>query len=93
MTMAGLGRNGKSSSESFGVHVLLVLKDSRLARAQGLALQLRGCQVSATSHVRRAVELAVDELPDLILTDAGDLMRQLLAADPRTRQIPVLAGV
>lgn len=75
-----------------GLHVLLVLRDARAAQAHSLRLQLRGCRVTVAGHVRRAVELAVEELPDLILTDAGDLLRQLLAADPRTRQIPILAG-
>jgi PleD family two-component response regulator len=74
------------------LHVLVVLGDAKAARAHSLSLQLQGCRVSVATHVRRAVELAVEELPDLILTDAGDLLRQLLAADPRTRQIPILAG-
>ncbi|MGH7881292.1 MAG: hypothetical protein ACREN8_00020 [Candidatus Dormibacteraceae bacterium] len=69
-----------------------MLKDGRAAKSHSLRLQLRGCQVSVAHHLRRAIELAVDELPDLILSDAGDLMRQLLAADPRTRQIPVMGA-
>ena len=80
------------SKKGVGLHVLLVLHDRRAAQAHSLRLQLRGCQVTVATHLRRAVEVAVDELPDLILTDAGDLLRQLLAADPRTRMIPVVAG-
>lgn len=83
---------GARVRNAVGLHVLLVLRDARAAKAHGLMLQMRGCRVSVAKHAREAVQLAVDELPDLVLTDVGDLLRQLLAADPRTRQIPVLAG-
>lgn len=87
-----LTQNRVIPGTTMALHVLVVLRDARAARAHGLSLQLQGCRVTIASHVRRAVELAVEELPDLILTDAGDMLRQLLAADPRTRQIPILAG-
>jgi PleD family two-component response regulator len=90
--MASLRQRRKTKNESCGLRVLLVLRDAKAARAHSLALQLRGCQVTVTSHLYRAMELAIEELPDLILTDAGDRLRQLLAADPRTRQITVLGG-
>jgi DNA-binding response OmpR family regulator len=90
--MAKSDESSKARKTGRGFHVLLVLQDARAGRSHGLALQLRGCQVTVTSHVRRAVQLAVDELPDLVLTDAGEWLKHLLAADPRTRQIPVLAG-
>lgn len=83
---------GSPVRNAVGLHVLLVLRDARAARSHGLKLQMRGCRVSVAKHVREAVQMAVDDLPDLVLTDVGDLLRQLLAADPRTRQIPVLAG-
>jgi PleD family two-component response regulator len=75
-----------------GLHVLLVLRDARAARSHGLRLQMRGCRVTVARHVRQAVQMAVEDIPDLVLTDVGDLLRQLLAADPRTRQIPIVAG-
>lgn len=78
--------------KTVGLHVLLVLRDARAARSHELKLQLRGCRVSVAKHAREAVQMAVEDLPDLILTDVGDLLKQLLAADPRTRAIPVLSG-
>jgi CheY-like chemotaxis protein len=76
----------------------LVIEDSDNTRElYALALQLDGYVVAQARDGRDGLQQARDRLPDVIITDLamptmdGWEMARRLRADPRTRQIPIIA--
>lgn len=77
---------------------VLIVEDNALNRALLLAvLKTAGYQLLTAEDGQRGIDLACQELPDLILMDImlpvlnGLEAARRLKNDPRTRQIPILA--
>lgn len=51
-----------------------------------------GCRVSVAADAAHALELAINERPDLVLARGDGDLRGRLAADPRTCTITVVEG-
>lgn len=81
-----------SADPSSSLHVLLLERDEQRARAEGLRLTMLGCRVSVAADAAHALELAINERPDLVLARGDGDLRGRLAADPRTCTITVVEG-
>src|SRR5271170_4683521 len=77
-------------------HVLIADPDPNTARLLAPPLRQRGYSVAATKTGSRALEVCVLRAPDLVLFDVAcplleaHLFRQILKANPRTENVPVL---
>ena len=90
-------QNGASKVDGSGAKILLV-EDNEMNRDMlSRRLQRKGYDVSMAVDGLAGVEMATSDLPDLVLMDMslpgmdGWEATRALKADPRTRDIPVIA--
>ena len=85
------------SDHTAKVKILCVDDDEIMRQVVGLIFEQQGLQVRTASHGGEGVDMALEWLPDLILMDLmmpimdGFQATETLRADPRTRQIPIVA--
>ena len=78
--------------------ILIVEDNINLIHVVGLTLELHGYEVIRTTDGKQALNMAVSQLPDLIMVDLslpdidGFAVAGLIRRNPKTHSIPILAA-